>query len=66
MLNFLAVFFIPATWLLGGDPEVSTPLWFHFGLPHHLPRHNLLALSAAQIFGAVFDGLANLVVSGGI
>ena len=36
------------------------------GLPHHLPRHNLLALSAAQIFGAVFDGLANLVVSGGI
>ena len=32
------------------------------GLPHHLPRHRFLALFAAQIFGAVFDGLANLLV----
>ena len=55
MLNFLAVFFIPATWHLGGDPEVSTPLWFHFlGCLIIFPgtdfwrcsRHRFLALSS--------------------
>ena len=55
MLNFLAVFFIPATWHLGGDPEVSTPLWFHFlgcliifpgTIFWRCPRHRFLALSS--------------------
>ena len=68
----------PAIWHLGGDPEVSTPLWFHFlgcliifpgTIFWRCPRHRFLALSSMvwQIWWylVVFACLGMLFAFGG-